>query len=471
MSATRKSAVAIWRRRTGGAAHDTGVATVSLGGDAYAYRVIQPVGNGKFRRTQWALVSRESLVSLLAQRSRMDMWNGRAQALKDGIDEEVDWVPRYGLVELELEPHGGARFEQRERRRAMAVVDDDANLPVVPLQKPPGRDEGPLHPNQYRDRAQDILAALEEREAVVGQELWAPARAAQRPAPEAAPVVPAADPHGYPEILTENRRQCVQLERGRHFLRKLAGTGVTDVELLRTARESFSPVLLLGQAGTGKTQSVLAAFGEHNIITVLGHEEVEAASFEGRYTPKEGGGWKITLGKLVRAMQEGKVLFIDEIGLISPLVLSILYSAMDGRRSLEPTLIPDIGVVEAQPGFYVAGAANPGAPGSRITDAMRSRFPYRPVVGTDYRMAVSHLGVPEDIASAAANLEERRLARELSWAPQLRDLVQYVRAVEDFNEELALAALAGKAPDPDQRTVCEVLGREVGRTVKPLAVT
>ena len=219
---------------------------------------------------------------------------------------------------------------------------------------------------------------------------------------------------------------------------------------------------------THNTQTVMAAFGEDNIITVLGHEEVEAASFEGRYVPAEGGGWKLVIGKLVRAMQEGKVLFIDEIGLISSLVLSILYSAMDGRRTLEPTMIPDIGLVKAEPGFYVVGATNPKATGARIADAMRSRFPYRPVVTTDYKMAVTHLGVPEAIASAGANLDERRIARELSWSPQTRDLVQFVQAVEDFNEDFALASLAGKAPESDQRTVCEVLSREVGRTVKPL---
>lgn len=468
MSATRRAAVGMWRRRTGTNPSWTGIATVGLGNGTYGYRLISPMGNsGKYRRTQWSVVGGETLANLLTHRSRIDMWNGRAQRVKEDADIRTDWVPRFGIIELPVESaHGGSKFEQAERRAAMAVIDDDENLKHLEIDSMPG--------GGWLERSEALLAMLDHAASRPENPVWAPkkTKARKKPRKKVEPVtVAVAEANGYPVVAGSGRSRFVQLASGRHYLREFGDTGVTDVDMLRKGRESFSPVLMLGEAGVGKTQSVIAAFGEENIITVLGHEEVEAASFEGRYTPKEGGGWKITIGKLVRAMQEGKVLFIDEIGLISSLVLSIAYSAMDGRRSLEPTLIPDIGVVKAQEGFYVVGATNPRATGARISDAMRSRFPYRPVVTTDYKMAVAHLDVPEEIASAGANLEERRLAREISWSPQLRDLVQYVRAVEDFNDDFALSSLAGKAPEPDQRKVCEVLGREVGRSVRPLATS
>ena len=470
MSATRRAAVGMWRRRTGTNPSWTGIATVSLGNDTYGYRLISPMGNsGKYRRTQWNVVVGKTLTMLLAQRSRIDMWNGREQQVKEDVDIRADWVPRFGIIELPVEgAHGGSKFGQAERRAAMAVINDDENLKQLEV------DSMPEPGGSALKRSEVLLELLDRTASRRENPVWAPkeTKARKKPRKKVEPVtVAVAEADGYPVVAGSGRSRFVQLASGRHYLREFGDTGVTDVDMLRKGRESFSPVLMLGEAGTGKTQSVIAAFGEENIITVIGHEDVEAASFEGRYTPKEGGGWKITIGKLVRAMQEGKVLFIDEIGLISSLVLSIAYSAMDGRRSLEPTLIPDIGVVKAQEGFYVVGATNPRATGARISDAMRSRFPYRPVVTTDYKMAVAHLDVPEDIASAGANLEERRLAREISWSPQLRDLVQYVQAVEDFNDDFALSSLAGKAPEPDQRTVCEVLGREVGRSVRPLATS
>lgn len=459
--------VAVFRRWSGEltAGHDTIV--VPLHDGHCGVRSIYRMADGTVRRSHWEVLSRQRTINQLARESRMQLWDGRRGMAKLSVNSAVDFVPKFGIIELD-EGVAAGTFDQKERRAAMQVYEtgvDTMNLLMV-------RGNLTLDEPRFDDRMTAIFDSLTDPKV-----LEHPLHSSAAPAPKKKraprkPVEPLAAEvaveHGYPEVLIDNRHKYVQLEHGRHYLRKMGATGVLDIDMLRKGRESFSPVLMLGEAGTGKTQTVMAAFGEQNIITVLGHEEVEAASFEGRYVPAEGGGWKLVIGKLVRAMQDGKVLFIDEIGLISSLVLSILYSAMDGRRTLEPTLIPDIGLVKAEPGFYVVGATNPKATGARIADAMRSRFPYRPVVTTDYKMAVTHLGVPEAIASAGANLDERRIARELSWSPQARDLVQFVQAVEDFNEDFALASLAGKAPESDQRTVCEVLSREVGRTVKPL---
>lgn len=473
----RRRMVAVFRRRTttGGAPGRVGwtIIAVQLGNGKYGLRSIYHYGNGRVRRGQWAYGDSINLIRDLAYRSRAEMWDGRNSALRDGVDMLVDFVPRYGIVELPGEDGDYSFFGQPQRRAAMEVADDEDFLPVLPLNKAELEKE-------WNARAHSIVAEMGNtlhlsgplhKDLVAARKKAAPVAAKPRiprtkPVPLAAAV---AEERGYPEIRTDGGARYVQLGNGRHYLRKMGATGVDDVDMLRKGRESFSPVLLLGEAGVGKTQAVQAAFGDHNIITVLGHEEVEAASFEGRYVPKDGGGWQRVIGKLVRAMQEGKVLFIDEIALISSLVLSILYSAMDGRRTLEPTLLPDLGTIRAEPGFYVCGAANQRAPGARIADAMRSRFPHRPVVTTDYEMAVQHLGVPRAVANAGANLEGRRAAREIGWAPQMRDLAQFVQAVEDFNEDFALASMAAKAPESDQRIVCEVLGREVGRRVRPLA--
>lgn len=479
MSTKQRRMVAVFRRRTApgggsGAREGWTLIAVQLGRGKYGLRQIYHYPSGKVRRGQWTFGDTENLIRDLAFRSRAEMWDSRNYGLRDGVDMLVDFVPRYGIVELPGEDGDYTRFGQPQRRAAMEVVDDEDLLPVLPV----GKEE---LQKEWNTRAQSIVAEMANtlhlsgplhKDLVAARKKAAPAARAEPriPRTKAVPLAPAvAEERDYPEIRTDGGARYVQLAHGRHYLRKMGTTGVDDVDMLRKGRESFSPVLLLGESGVGKTQAVQAAFGDHNIITVLGHEEVEAASFEGRYVPREGGGWQRVIGKLVRAMQEGKVLFIDEIALISALVLSILYSAMDGRRTLEPTLLPDLGTITAQPGFYVCGAANQRAPGARIADAMRSRFPHRPVVTTDYGMAVKHLGVPRAVANAGANLEDRRAAREIGWAPQMRDLAQFVQAVEDFNEDFALSSMAGKAPESDQRIVCEVLSREVGRRVRPLA--
>jgi nitric oxide reductase NorQ protein len=400
-------------------------------------------GTTTMNRTNWTFVERPNAAR--AAFSAMVEWTR----------DRKQWEPvspRVKTILLDRDKEGKPRFDrQRDRSHVMEQLKDPDGMRV--LEEPwvlsgtdhtmPSQMVRSLAPEQPEPVA--VAAAVDEQ----------PKRKAVE----------------YPPIINKNRRKAVELERGVHFLRTLKGTGTTDVEMLRAMRPVFSPVLLLGEAGTGKTQAVQAAYGDANIITVLGHEEVEVASMEGRYLPKELGGWEFVIGKLVEAMTEGKILFIDEIGLISPLVLSILYSAMDGRRSLELTTNPRLGTIRAKDGFFVVAATNPNAPGVRLSKALLSRFPNQPRVTTDYKMAHTHLGVAEEIADACANLDDRRIGHELTWAPQVRDLVQFVEAESLLGRPYALSALAGKAPESDSRTVCEVLSRAAGTPVKPLVTT
>jgi MoxR-like ATPase len=50
-----------------------------------------------------------------------------------------------------------------------------------------------------------------------------------------------------------------------------------------------------------------------------------------------------------KAAESGGVYFIDEIGLIDPKVLSIVYGLMDGRREITVTANPERGTVKAHP--------------------------------------------------------------------------------------------------------------------------
>src|ERR1700680_5011032 len=104
--------------------------------------------------------------------------------------------------------------------------------------------------------------------------------------------------------------------------------GMPDVEVLRELREEGVPTLLEGPPGTGKTSLIEAAFGD-DLITVAGDGDTTAADLVGEYTQNPDGTFTFIYGPLVRAMQEGKVLFLDDATLISPAVLAVAYPAMD----------------------------------------------------------------------------------------------------------------------------------------------
>ena len=124
-----------------------------------------------------------------------------------------------------------------------------------------------------------------------------------------------------------------------------------DVEALRRLRAAGVPALLYGPPGTGKTSLIEAAFGD-DLITVAGDGDTTAADLVGEYTQKPDGTFEFIYGPLIRAMQDGKVLFIDDATLISPAVLAVAYPAMDGRREI--TVKAHKGeTVKAADGFYV----------------------------------------------------------------------------------------------------------------------
>jgi nitric oxide reductase NorQ protein len=118
--------------------------------------------------------------------------------------------------------------------------------------------------------------------------------------------------------------------------RKLSG--LPDVTALRKLRDAGVAALMYGPPGTGKTSVIEAAFGD--LITIQGDGDTTVADIVGEYTQTPDGKFAFVHGPLVRAMREGRTLFVDDATLIPPTVLAVVYPAMDGRprSSSRPTV-------------------------------------------------------------------------------------------------------------------------------------
>jgi nitric oxide reductase NorQ protein len=253
-----------------------------------------------------------------------------------------------------------------------------------------------------------------------------------------------------------------------YFVRKLGGHD--DVLAVRGCHSGDMGILLYGPPGTGKTALYEAAFMPTGFYYIQGTGDTETADFLGSYVPISATEFEWQDGPLLKAMEEGVPLVIDEIALIDPKVTAVAYAGMDGRREVVVTANPARGVVKAKKGFVIYGACNPHAPGARMSEALLSRFSMHFEVTTDYALA-KKMGVPTKVVTAAQNMVTRVEKGELSWAPQLRELLDYVRVEKLLGADVALRNLISIAPEIDRKVVADIITKTFGTPVTELQLT
>jgi nucleoside-triphosphatase THEP1 len=250
---------------------------------------------------------------------------------------------------------------------------------------------------------------------------------------------------------------------GQDYYSRTWGTH-SDIEVLRKARTLSQFILLYGSPGTGKTALVEGAFPDE-LETIIGTGDTEVADFVGGYVQTPSGGFEWIDGPLVRAVEQGKVLLIDEIGLIDPKVLSLVYGLMDGRDEITITQNPERGTVKAKSGFYVIGATNPNAVGVRLSEALLSRFSIQAEMTTDWSLA-KKLGVPVPAVTASQNLSKKQQSGEISWSPQMRELLAFRDVATNFGTAWAVSNLIACSPENDRSVVADVFTRVFGEEVR-----
>lgn len=256
----------------------------------------------------------------------------------------------------------------------------------------------------------------------------------------------------------------------RRFIQSIEPIG-QDVSVCFTVDSPDALFVVDGFVVTHNTALIEAAYclDGKSVHTVQGTGDTETADFIGSYTQTGGGTFEWNDGPLLKAMDEGSVLYIDEIALIDPKVMAVVYSVMDGRGELQVTQNPSRGTVTAQEGFYIAAACNPNAPGARLSEAILSRFVLQFEVTTDYALA-RKLGVPQKMVNAAQNMMRKLEDGSVGFAWQLRELLAAKDIQSSFGEDFALRNMISVTPEIDRPVAQEVLSKTYGKNITELTV-
>lgn len=243
--------------------------------------------------------------------------------------------------------------------------------------------------------------------------------------------------------------------------------GMEDLAFLRHCQAMGDHTLMVGPPGTGKSAMLEAAFspdpGSDGFEGIVCSADTTEADFLGTWVQDPGSGtFRWAPGPLHRAVMRDVPLFVDEVLLADPRVLSsLLYPLMDGRGVLSITTNPDLPPLKVGPGFFVIAAGNPDVPGAMFSDALRDRFAFIVEVTTDWRLA-KHLGVPTEAVELAKHLDVQRQNGAIGWSPQLRSLLAFRDQAARFGTVFAAKALVSKAPTEDQEVVADAVKRKFG---------
>jgi MoxR-like ATPase len=286
--------------------------------------------------------------------------------------------------------------------------------------------------------------------------------------------------------MSGKKEDKIDLKESVDAIKKKFGIIGRTNELMKAlaAKAAGRHILLEGPVGVGKTAMAhaLASFLNTEFVRFDGDERYHPDKLVGHFDPpvvlEKGYAFEsFVSGPLIRAMQEGAILFANEINRCPESTQNVLLSAMDEGH----IVIPKLGEVHAKSGFFIIATQNPVEfiATTPLGEAIKDRFVW---IRLDYQTEAEEKQIvkakvndaPKDVIEySVLIIRETRNSTKLRRGASIRGAIDLASIINKFEErtistwiEISVMALATKIELEDGveekiETVIEEIVRKV----------
>lgn len=238
--------------------------------------------------------------------------------------------------------------------------------------------------------------------------------------------------------LVPERRYAPREDGGEYVSRVIHG--VLDVDLMQYARDTQKPVLMFGDTGPGKTSMVMAFAAKMGIpvVTVMCNGGVDPSTFWCQPVPDPEKGFVMQDADPLTVVENGGILYFDELNFLPAKNASPVNSLIDGRRFI--TVVEQGNrVVKAHEDLMVIGTYNPDYEGTRpLNEALKNRFKMKLPIDYDADVEAELVAMPV-MLEIATQLRSRRANGDIKTPVSTNMLMEFEQFTMDIDLEFAVA--------------------------------